>query len=191
MLLNQSTRDQQFTSSDMAAARQKAPETFRSEQLRHKRLQQHFRDAVQREIEATDERIRSYTEQQFAQLRAFREHAAAEYQTLVRLALSVPETAASLPPQTIATATTTTATAALASAKVLLDTTPPATPDSTPMSIGNSPNFGRPPPGTSSGATASPNVSLLASSLSAQRAIPFKSKTVSVPETPQTEFGVH
>lgn len=188
LLLNQSQRDHllapQRTSSDMAAARQlKAASPRNAEMLqldqqqqRHRRLTQHFRDAVQLEIEATDERIRAYTERQFAELQRFRERALADYQQLCKLAATVR-------PSTLgdAAAAAAAAASAIVTAKPLLETTPPATPDaSTPMSIGNSPNFGRPPLSASAAsATAGASTTVLASSLSAHRAIPFKPKTVS------------
>lgn len=171
----------------MAAARQlKAASPRNAEMLqldqqqqRHRRLTQHFRDAVQLEIEATDERIRAYTEGQFAELQRFRERALADYQQLCKLAATVR-------PSTLGDAVTATAAAAAAvasaivTAKPLLETTPPATPDAgTPMSIGNSPNFCRPPLSASATSATAASTTVLASSLSAHRAIPFKPKTVS------------
>lgn len=189
VLINQSQRDKllapQRNSSDMAAARQlkaASPRNaellqFDQQQQRPKRLTQQFHDAVQQEIEATDERIRAYTERQFAELQRFRERALADCQQLCKLAATVRPT----PAVGVNAAAAASAASAIVSAKQLLETTPPATPDaSTPMSIGNSPNFGRLPLSASSAAsTASASTSVLVSSLSAHRALPFKPKTVS------------
>lgn len=198
LLLNQSPNDAllrpQRTSSGMAAARELRAASPRDAEardrdalaLRHRRLTAAHRDAVQSEIEATDARIRRYTEQQFAALQRFRERAAAELGQLVKLAGTVRHDGAE-------PASAMDASAALVTAKPLLEATPPATPDAgTPMSIGNSPNFiSRPQQSLDNGAAAPVAVpstsvtvtssggatSLLATSLS--RAIPFKARTVS------------
>lgn len=120
-MFNKSSHDVDFTYSQTKA-----------ESDTGNQLTQRFRNAVQREIEATDERILTYTNNQFAQLKAFRERAEMDYNLMVRLLRNIPDH------QT--TPLTTSAGAVFLNLKNPLDT-PPATPDSTPMSIGNSPNF--------------------------------------------------
>lgn len=121
ILFNKSSHDVDFTYSQTTADTGK-----------HNQLTQRFRDAVQREIEATDERILAFTNDQFAQLKAYRERAEMDYNLMVRLLRNIPDLQTSTP--------LTTAGAVFSNLKNPLDT-PPATPDSTPMSIGNSPNF--------------------------------------------------
>lgn len=120
ILFNKSSHDVDFTYSQTNAE---------SDTGKQNQLTQRFRDAVQREIEATDERILEYTNAQFAKLKAFRERAEMDYNLMVRLLRNIPDLH-----------TTPSAGAVFLNLKNPLDT-PPATPDSTPMSIGNSPNF--------------------------------------------------
>lgn len=128
ILFNKSSHDVDFTTN------------AESDTGKHNQLTQRFRDAVQHEIVATDERILNYTNAQYAQLKAFRERAEMDYNLMVRLLRNIPDHHP--------TPLTTTGGAVFFNIKNPLDT-PPATPDSTPMSIGNSPNF-KPTSGLSS-----------------------------------------
>lgn len=123
ILFNKSSHDVDFTYSQTNAG---------SDTGKHNQLTQRFRDAVQREIEATDERILNYTNNEFAQLKSFRERAEMDYNLMLRLLRNIPAHHT--------TPLTTSVGAVFLNLKNPLDT-PPATPDSTPMSIGNSPNF--------------------------------------------------
>lgn len=51
---------------------------------RIKDLTQHFRDAIQQEINETNDRITKFNEEQFRLLNLFREKAEQEYNALVR-----------------------------------------------------------------------------------------------------------
>lgn len=139
----------------------------KAKQNRIKNLTQHLNGRLQKEILETDERIRRYTEQQFALLKSFREKAEQEYQILVSLVNQVPEqlkvidaidNLATTTPQTSPTPTTPNSVATGGADGAIDNTqslftfkqqqqqvpsldTPPATPDSTPMSVGNSPTF--------------------------------------------------
>ncbi|KAG4076063.1 hypothetical protein HA402_010858 [Bradysia odoriphaga] len=98
--------------------------------IRIKNLTQHFRDAIQQEINETNNRITKFNEEQFRLLGLFREKANQEYNALVRIIKTVPEQS-----------TNSNVAEQLAGSKMTSFDTPPPTPDSTPMSIGNSPNF--------------------------------------------------
>lgn len=86
---------------------------------------------MEQETEATEERIERYTKQQTAMLKMFGEKARQDYEDIISVLDDAPCDL------NITDGTND----ALASAKLLSDLTPPVTPDSTPMSIGNSPNF--------------------------------------------------
>lgn len=47
-------------------------------------LQQHLTEVLQQEVARTEEKVRLYTEQQYAALEEFREHAHTDHQNLVR-----------------------------------------------------------------------------------------------------------
>lgn len=101
-----------------------------NDSTRIKILTQNFRDAIQQEINETNDRITKFNEEQFRSLNLFREKAEQEYNALVRIIKTVPEQS-----------TNSNVAEQLAGSKLTTFDTPPPTPDSTPMSIGNSPNF--------------------------------------------------
>ncbi|KAJ6645220.1 hypothetical protein Bhyg_00424, partial [Pseudolycoriella hygida] len=101
-----------------------------NDSIRIKNLTQNFRDAIQQEINETNDRITKFNEEQFRLLNIFREKAEQEYNALVRIIKNVPEQS-----------TNSNVAEQLAGSKLTNFDTPPPTPDSTPMSIGNSPNF--------------------------------------------------
>ncbi|XP_037043832.1 uncharacterized protein LOC119079860 isoform X2 [Bradysia coprophila] len=101
-----------------------------NDSMRIKNLTQHFRDAIQQEINETNDRITKFNREQFHLLNLFREKAEQEYNALVRIIKTVPEQS-----------TNSNVAEQLAGSKLTSFDTPPPTPDSTPMSIGNSPNF--------------------------------------------------
>ena len=51
---------------------------------RSKNLKKHLRDVIQQEIDATDERVRRFTEHQSALLKIYREKAEQDYQDIIR-----------------------------------------------------------------------------------------------------------
>lgn len=55
-----------------------------NDSIRIKNLTQHFRDAIQQEINETNDRITKFNEEQFRLLNLFREKAEQEYNALVR-----------------------------------------------------------------------------------------------------------
>lgn len=59
-----------------------------NEDFKHRQLTQNFREAVQNEIEATEERVRLYSEQQFTMLQTFRNKAEQDYNYLTRFAIN-------------------------------------------------------------------------------------------------------
>lgn len=56
-----------------------------NDSIRIKNLTQHFRDAIQQEINETNDRITKFNEEQFRLLNLFREKAEQEHNALVRL----------------------------------------------------------------------------------------------------------
>jgi hypothetical protein len=101
-----------------------------NDSVKIKNLTQHFRDAIQEEINETNDRISKFNEEQFRLLNLYRDKAEQEYNALVRIIKTVPEQTTNL-----------NVAEQLAGSKLTSFDTPPPTPDSTPMSIGNSPNF--------------------------------------------------
>lgn len=55
-----------------------------NDSIRIKNLTQHFRDAIQQEINETNDRITKFNEEQFRLLNLFREKAEQDYNALVR-----------------------------------------------------------------------------------------------------------
>ncbi len=55
-----------------------------NDSIRIKNLTQHFRDAIQQEINETNDRITKFNEEQFRLLSVFREKSEQEYNALVR-----------------------------------------------------------------------------------------------------------
>lgn len=98
---------------------------------RVKKLRQHLNDVLEQETEATDERIERYAKQQTALLKIFCEKSKQDYDDILSALDDMPCDLNN----TDGTNDT------LTNAKLLSNLTPPVTPDSTPMSIGNSPNF--------------------------------------------------
>ena len=127
--------------------------------LRLNSLRKTLEQRLQKEIADTDERIQRYNEQQFALLKIFREKSEIEYQNLVCLFQNVPERLFKLQynsdnDDNVDSDGKTTSNMLSLSAINATDTqskqqlkqitsfdTPPATPESTPMSVGNSPVF--------------------------------------------------
>lgn len=101
-----------------------------------KQLYQHLKNVIESETEATEDRIERFTKQQRASLKAFCEKAQQDYHDILRTIAN--DGAAN---ETSSNDATLTAANLSANSKLLSDLTPPVTPDSTPMSIGNSPNF--------------------------------------------------
>lgn len=98
---------------------------------KYAKLTKRFRESVQAEIAATDERIRQYTSDQYTQLRDYRERVEMDYRLLFNALQELPDETEVNRAISVDSST---------NAKYVLDT-PPATPDSTPMSIGNSPVY--------------------------------------------------
>lgn len=105
-------------------------EAFKPERI--KNLTECLHDAIKRETTAADDRIARYTEQQFTLLKMFREKAEQEYHEFASLINNVPESKATLDEGVFNFLPSGT--------KYQIDT-PPATPESQPMSVGNSPTF--------------------------------------------------
>lgn len=105
---------------------------------RIKALEWHMHEAMLAETATVEERIRHYSEQQYALLKMQRLRAEQEFHTLCDVINSVPE---------IVLGGTTggdgSGNTSPEQGKALMET-PPATPDNTPMSIGNSPPLGAP-----------------------------------------------
>lgn len=97
-------------------------------------LERSFRDALKRQYDETAQRIKEYSDQQFELLRITREKADLEYKFLAEEIRTVPD----WNPVRISGSEETPLNHL--TMKTVLDT-PPATPESIPMSIGNSPNF--------------------------------------------------
>lgn len=103
-------------------------------------------EAIQQETTAVEERIRLYTEQQYAMLKMQRLRFEQEFNSLCSVINSVPELLLTsgngdTSPTTTAGDNDILSGANNNSSKSLMET-PPATPDNTPMSIGNSPPMG-------------------------------------------------
>lgn len=113
---------------------------------RIKVLQEQVHAAIQNETMAVEEKIRLFTEQQYAMLKMYRHRAEQEFHTLCSVINCVPEHAIDVTllsssqtmPDANATETEDIASKNNTSGTSLMET-PPATPDNTPMSIGNSP----------------------------------------------------
>uniref|UniRef100_T1GN30 Uncharacterized protein n=1 Tax=Megaselia scalaris TaxID=36166 RepID=T1GN30_MEGSC len=130
--------------------------------LRLKSLNKTLIQRIQKEVDETNQRIQRYSEQQFALLKNFREKSESEYQNLVSLVKNVPENLFEMQfyndpdlnvDQGVEHPTTNATDASDSSAinntsdtqpqptQITSFDTPPATPESTPMSVGNSPVF--------------------------------------------------
>lgn len=125
--------------------------------LRLKNLEKTLEQRIRAEIAATDERIARYSEQQFALLKNFREKSESEYQNLVSLVQNVPENLFEMqfssnddnddqqqpehPTSSDASDTSAINNTSDTQPQITSFDTPPATPESTPMSVGNSPVF--------------------------------------------------
>lgn len=125
--------------------------------LRLKNLEKTLEQRIRTEIAETDERIARYSEQQFALLKNFREKSESEYQNLVSLVQNVPENLFEMqfssnddnddqqqpehPTSSDASDTSAINNTSDTQQQITSFDTPPATPESTPMSVGNSPVF--------------------------------------------------
>lgn len=107
---------------------------------RSKKLRQYLQDVIEQEKDATEERIERYSKQQTALLKVFCEKVKQEYEDILWAVDDVPDDRKRFDDydETIVVTET-----GPNNSKLLLSShlTPPVTPDSTPMSIGNSPNF--------------------------------------------------
>lgn len=129
-------------------------------QLRLKNLEKTLEQRIRTEIAQTNERIARYSEQQFALLKNFREKSESEYQNLVSLVQNVPENLFEMqfssssndddqqpqqkpehPTSSDASDTSAINNTSDTQQQITSFDTPPATPESTPMSVGNSPVF--------------------------------------------------
>lgn len=106
---------------------------------RIKNLQEQLHAAIQNETAAVEEKIRLFTEQQYAMLKMQRHRAEQEFHTLSSVINCVPEYIISI--QGGGDVEESNQDSSDAINKSLMET-PPATPDNTPMSIGNSPPIG-------------------------------------------------
>lgn len=110
---------------------------------RIKNLQEQVHAAIQNETTAVEEKIRLFTEQQYAMLKMLKMRAEQEFHTLCSVINCVPEHIINIHQSTIhADDNTSDLIASKNNAAVAapsLMETPPATPDNTPMSVGNSP----------------------------------------------------
>uniref|UniRef100_A0A336K7Q6 CSON002818 protein n=1 Tax=Culicoides sonorensis TaxID=179676 RepID=A0A336K7Q6_CULSO len=104
---------------------------------RIKNLQEQLHAAIQNETTAVEEKIRLFTEQQYAMLKMYRHRAEQEYHTLCSVINCEPEHIINIHQQSM----TTQLSDDNMKASSLMET-PPATPDNTPMSVGNSPPIG-------------------------------------------------
>lgn len=110
---------------------------------RIKILQEQVHAAIQNETTAVEEKIRLFTEQQYAMLKMCRHRAEQEFHTLCSVINCVPEHIINIHQSPIMhhADDTSDKNAAAVAASSLIET-PPATPDNTPMSVGNSPPIG-------------------------------------------------
>ncbi|KAL5277562.1 Lobe family protein [Megaselia abdita] len=128
--------------------------------LRLKNLEKTLEQRIRTEIAETNERIARYSEQQFALLKNFREKSESEYQNLVSLVQNVPENLFEMqfssnndehddqqqqkpehPTSSDASDTSAINNTSDTQQQITSFDTPPATPESIPMSVGNSPVF--------------------------------------------------
>lgn len=110
---------------------------------RAKKLRQYLADVIEHEKDATEERIERYTKQQTALLKAFCEKVKQEFSGILCAVDDVPDGRKHFADGTNYDETIIVTETGANNSKLLLSShlTPPVTPDSTPMSIGNSPNF--------------------------------------------------
>lgn len=107
---------------------------------RSTKLHQYLQDVIEQEKDATEERIDRYNKQQTALLKVFCEKVKQEFADILCAVENVPDGRKHFDDydETIVVTET-----GPNNSKLMLSSqlTPPVTPDSTPMSIGNSPNF--------------------------------------------------
>lgn len=104
-----------------------------SHKWRIKELEWFMLDAIKRQTAEVEEKIRIFSSQQYAQLKMHQIRAEQDFSTLCNVINNVPEIITTGKPNVTSTTSS--------SSKMLMET-PPATPDNTPMSIGNSPPLG-------------------------------------------------
>ncbi|XP_063708175.1 uncharacterized protein LOC134836852 [Culicoides brevitarsis] len=114
------------------------------ERPRIKMLQEQVHAAIQNETAAVEEKIRLFTEQQYAMLKMYRHRAEQEFHTLCSVINCVPEHTLDIQQQQPTTQQHQQHDddAVSKTSGTSLMETPPATPDNTPMSVGNSPPIG-------------------------------------------------
>lgn len=110
---------------------------------RANKLRQYLQDVIEREKDATAERIERYSKQQNALLKVFCETVKQEFEDILSTLNDVPDDRKHFDDGTNYDETIIVTETGPNNSKLLLTShlTPPVTPDSTPMSIGNSPNF--------------------------------------------------
>lgn len=110
---------------------------------RSKKLRQYLQDVIEQEKDATKERIEHYSKQQTASLKVFCEKVKHEFEEILSAVDDVPDDRKHFNDGNNFDETIIATENGPNNSKHLLSShlTPPVTPDSTPMSIGNSPNF--------------------------------------------------
>lgn len=111
--------------------------------VRTKELRQYMNDVMEQERDATAKRIENYSKQQTALLRVFCEKVKQEFEEILCVINDVPAHQKQFDDGPNYDKTIIVSETGPNNSKHLLSShlTPPVTPDSTPMSIGNSPNF--------------------------------------------------
>lgn len=111
--------------------------------VRANKLRQYLQEVIEREKDATVERIERYSKQQNALLKVFCEKVKQEFEDILCALDDVPDDRKHFDDGTNYDETIIVTETGPNNSKLVLSShlTPPVTPDSTPMSIGNSPNF--------------------------------------------------
>lgn len=148
---------------------------------RIKSLHEQIHAAIQNETAAVEEKIRLFTEQQYAMLKMHRNRAEQEFHTLCSVINCVPEHIIDIHQSAMHAAVDNTSDMIANKNNVassLLET-PPATPDNTPMSVGNSPPIGTNTSTPMTGAAPSTNQSGASDIFKQQRVLgPNKGKSI-------------
>lgn len=148
---------------------------------RIKSLQEQVHAAIQNETAAVEDKIRLFTEQQYAMLKMYRNRAEQEFHTLCSVINCVPEHIIDIHQSAMHTADDNTSDMIGNKNNVAtsLMETPPATPDNTPMSVGNSPPIGTNTSTPTTGAAPSTNQSGASDIFKQQRVTaPNKGKSI-------------